>query len=149
MGNTPQSQTICCCLVAKLCPALCNPMDYSPPDSSVHGILQARILEWIAIPFSRGSSRPRDQNPVSPIAGRLFTICATREAPKYGLQNSQGTEPALEPETLFKCKTFFINILGSWHCFQSCIKLLCRSVLCLLLSWLAWVASGGIVRYLH
>ena len=42
-------------LVAKLYPTLCNPMDYSPPGSSVPGILQARILEWVAIPFSRGS----------------------------------------------------------------------------------------------
>ena len=48
-------------LVSQLYTTLCNPMDYSPPDSSVHGILQARILEWIAISFSRGSSRPRDQ----------------------------------------------------------------------------------------
>ena len=42
------------------CPALCDPMDHSPPDSSVHGILQARILKWIAVPFSRGSYQPRD-----------------------------------------------------------------------------------------
>ena len=47
--------------VTQLCPTLCNPMDGSPPGSSVHGILQARILEWVAIPFSRGSSQPRDQ----------------------------------------------------------------------------------------
>ena len=46
---------------AQPCSTLCNPMDFSPPGSSVHGILQARILEWIAIPFSRGSSRPRDR----------------------------------------------------------------------------------------
>ena len=55
-------------------------MDCSLPGSSVHGILQARILEWIAIPFSRGSSQPRDGTWVSHIAGRLFTIWATREA---------------------------------------------------------------------
>ena len=54
----------------------------SPLGSSVHGILQARILEWVAIPFSRGSSRPRDQTQVSRIAGGYFTICATREAPE-------------------------------------------------------------------
>ena len=54
-------------------------LDCSPPVSSVHGILQARILEWVAISFSRGSSRPRDQTPVSCIAGRFFTIWATRE----------------------------------------------------------------------
>ena len=50
----------CCCLVAQSCPTLCHPMDCSPPGFSVHGILQARILEWVAISFSRGSSRPRD-----------------------------------------------------------------------------------------
>ena len=44
----------------QLCPTLCNVMDYSPPGSSVHGILQATILEWVAVPSSRGSSRPRD-----------------------------------------------------------------------------------------
>ena len=49
-------------------------MDCSPPGSSGRGVLQARILEWIAIPFSRGSSRPRDQNRVSCIAGRFFTV---------------------------------------------------------------------------
>ena len=47
-------------LVAQSCLTLCDPMNYSPPGSSVHGILQARILEWVAIPFSRGSSQPRD-----------------------------------------------------------------------------------------
>ena len=47
---------------------------YSPPGSSVHGILQARILKWVAIPFSRGSSQPRDQTWVFRIAGRFFTI---------------------------------------------------------------------------
>ena len=52
-------------------------MDYSPPGSSAHGILQARILEWVAIPFSRGSPQPRDQAWVSCIAGRFFTIWAT------------------------------------------------------------------------
>ena len=46
--------------VAQLCPTLCDPVDYSLPGSSIHGILQARILEWVAISFSRGSSRPRD-----------------------------------------------------------------------------------------
>ena len=57
---------------------LCDPMDCSLPGSSVHGIFQARILEWVAISFSR-SSRPRDQTQVSHIAGRRFTVWATRE----------------------------------------------------------------------
>ena len=55
-------------------------MDCSPPGSSVHGILQARILEWVAIPFSRGISQPRDQIRVSRTAGRFFANRATREA---------------------------------------------------------------------
>ena len=60
-------------LVAQSCLTLCDPTDCSPPVSSVHGILQARTLEWITIPFSRGSSWPRDQTQVSCIAGKLFT----------------------------------------------------------------------------
>ena len=68
-------------LVTQSCPTLCHPMDCSPPVSFVHGILQARILEWVAIPFSRGSSWPKDRTQVSCIAGRFFTVWATREAP--------------------------------------------------------------------
>ena len=51
--------------VAQLCPTLCNPMDCSLPGSSVHGILQAKILEWVSVPFSKESSQPRDQTQVS------------------------------------------------------------------------------------
>ena len=61
-------------LVAQSYPALCDPMDCSLPGSSVHGILQARILEWVAIPFSKGSSLPRGRTCVSHIAGRFFTV---------------------------------------------------------------------------
>ena len=61
------------------CPTLYDPMDCSPPSSSVHGILQARILECVVIPFSRGSSWTRDWSQVSHIAGIFFTIWATRE----------------------------------------------------------------------
>ena len=66
-------------LVAQTWLTLHNPRDYSPPGSSVHGILQARILEWVAIPFSRGSSWPSDWTWVSCITGRFFAIWATRE----------------------------------------------------------------------
>ena len=59
--------------VIQSCPTLFDPMDCSLPGSSVHGIFQARVLEWVAI-FSRVSSRPRDQTWVSRIAGRLFTL---------------------------------------------------------------------------
>ena len=55
------------------CPILCDPMDYSPPGSPVHGILQARILEWVASPFSRGLSPPRYQTSISCTAGGFFT----------------------------------------------------------------------------
>ena len=61
--------------VAQSCLTLCNPMDYT-----VHAILQARILEWVAIPFSRGSSQPRDRTQVFHIAGGFFTSSATRES---------------------------------------------------------------------
>ena len=63
----------CCCLVAQSCLTLCDSMDCSPLGSSVHGILQIRILEWTVISFSRGSSPPRGQTHVSCIAGRFFT----------------------------------------------------------------------------
>ena len=64
------------CLVTQSCPTLSDPMDCSPARSSVHGILQARVLEWVAI-SSKGSSQPRDWTWVSSIAGRFFTFWAT------------------------------------------------------------------------
>ena len=75
------SMTICCCsLVTKSRPTLCNAMDCSPPGSSVHGILQARILEWIAISFSRGSSWPMEPTRVSCICRQILYLWATWEA---------------------------------------------------------------------
>ena len=67
-------------LIAQLCATFCATMDYSLPGSSIYGILQPRILECIAIPFSRGSFQPRDQIQFYCIAGRFFTFWATREA---------------------------------------------------------------------
>ena len=64
--------------VAQSCLTLCDPVDCSPPGSSIHEILQARILEWVAISFSRGSSQPRDRTQVFRIAGRRFNLWATR-----------------------------------------------------------------------
>ena len=66
--------------VAQSCLTLCDAMGYSPPGSSVYGILQARILEWVAISFFRGSFQPKDWTWVSCIAGSLFTIWATRKS---------------------------------------------------------------------
>ena len=74
---------VLCVSVIQSYPALCDPRDCSPPDSPVHRILQARILEWVAIPFSRGPSQPRDQTWVSCAAGIFSTIWVTREAPLY------------------------------------------------------------------
>ena len=60
--------------IAQSCPTLCDPMDCSLPGSSAHEILQARILEWIAVLFFKGSSRPRDRTQVSCIPGRRFNL---------------------------------------------------------------------------
>ena len=77
-GKTGWEPSCTCACVQSLqsCPTLCDPMDCSPSGSSVHGILQTRILEWVALPCSRGSSRPRDRTPVSCVsctAGIFFT----------------------------------------------------------------------------
>ena len=66
--------------VIQLCLTLFDPIDRSLPGSSIHGIFQARVLEWVAISFSREYSQPRDQTWVSCIVGRRFTVWATREA---------------------------------------------------------------------
>ena len=65
--------------VSQSCRALCDPMDCSLPGSSIRGIFQARVLEWVAVSFPRRSSQPRDWTQVSCMAGRRFTIWATRE----------------------------------------------------------------------
>ena len=77
------SQSGCCCSVTKCCLKLCNPMDCIPPGSSVQRISQARILEWVAISFSRRSSLPRDRTLI-PCFGRKILYCwVTREAPPF------------------------------------------------------------------
>ena len=86
------TQTQCMCKVKSEVAHSLRPVDCSPPSSSVHGILQGRILEWVAISFSRGSSRPRDRTQVSHIAGRCFNLCTTREA-----------KPPIETQN-FRCK---------------------------------------------
>ena len=83
---TQYSMCICSmCAFAHLlesCLTLCDPMDCSPPGSSVHGILQAGILQWVAMPSSRGSSHPRDRKYTSGIAGKFFTA-ETQGKPQY------------------------------------------------------------------
>ena len=81
LPGLPQKQTLLpevCVKVTQSCPTLCDPMDYT-----IHGILQARILEWVAFPFSRESSQPRDRTQVYRIIGRFFTSWATRKAQEY------------------------------------------------------------------
>ena len=74
------SRFLCSCLMTQSRPTLCSPMDYSLPGSSVHGILQARILEWVAISSSRGASR-LGMEPVSPVSPALASSFFTAEPP--------------------------------------------------------------------
>ena len=76
------TNTICCCLVAKSCLTFYDPMNYSPPGSSVHGSSQARKLERVAISFYRGSSQPRDWTTSPALAGGFFTTYPQRK-PMY------------------------------------------------------------------
>ena len=78
-------------LGAQSCQTLWDPMDCSPPGSSIHGILQARILEWVAIPFSRGSFCPRDQTCVSRIAGKFFFFKPSEPPGKPSILQSRGS----------------------------------------------------------
>ena len=80
LSNWIQLINSLCVLVPQLCLTLCRLMDCSPPGSSAHGVLQARILEWVTIPFSRGSSQPRDETRSPALAGRFF-IPEPPEAP--------------------------------------------------------------------
>ena len=96
--------------VAQLRPTLCDPMDYSLPGS-IHEIFQARILQWVAISFSRGSSQPRDRTRVSRIAGRRFTVWATREA----LLQTKRDKKKQQMELLPTFRTFPSCILSHWN----------------------------------
>ena len=79
-GTTGKEKTVKV-LVPQLCPTICDPMDCSPPGLFVQGILQARILEWFAIPYSRISSQSRDRTQVPCIAGGFCTTLAIKEVP--------------------------------------------------------------------
>ena len=98
--------------VAQSCLTLCNPMDYT-----VHEILRARILEWAAFSFSRGSSQPRDQTQVSRIAGRFFTSWATREALGHNYCSIIHAQPidiqCIGHLILLSCLRF--SLFSMWH----------------------------------
>ena len=83
-----QSGVCCAVLVTQLWPTLWDPVNCSPLGSSVHGLLQAGILEWVAMPSSRGSSQPRNHTRLSCIAGGFFTSWATQEAPCQVWENT-------------------------------------------------------------
>ena len=106
--------------VAQSCPTLCDPMNCSLPGSSVHGIFQTRVLEWVAISFSRRSSQPRDWTQISCIVGRCFTIWATREVWSWPIY--------LESKAIHSC-VFYSTSWGPWVCKhlkylsnQNCVK---------------------------
>ena len=95
--------TVLC--LTQSCPTLCDPVDCSPPGSSVHGILQARTLEWGAISFSRASSWSRDRTQVSRIAGGRFNLWATRACIILNLVFS-GYVPRSGPAELYGSSVF-------------------------------------------
>ena len=109
---------VCVCgLVAQSCPTLCDPLDCSLPGSSVHGILQARILEWVTISFSRASSLSRDQTWVFYMTGRFSTFWATREAltTEGSILNSAVICQYYLREDLYKGKKMFLKKhTGCW-----------------------------------
>ena len=92
----------CCCLVTQSCLTLCDPMDSSPPGSPICGVSQERILQWVAISFSRGSSRPRDQTHVSCIGRRVLYQWAAWEAPRRPTRRQLYPQPHHQ---LWKLKT--------------------------------------------
>ena len=107
-----------CCMRGKclhLCPTLCDPVDGSLPGSSVHRILQARILEWVAMPSSRGSSWPRDWTEVSYVfcIGGFFTTSATWESPsrlKLGIRAERGV-PCFLLDAVMRWISLFLSCM--------------------------------------
>ena len=99
-------------LVAQSCPALWDPMDYSLPGSSVHGILQARILKWVAIPFSKGSTWLGDLTWVSSIAGKFFTMWATILLLKMWYV---GWSESAFPESLLEMQIYSFSLQKCWN----------------------------------
>ena len=101
----------CCCLVAKLCWLFCDPMNCSLPDSSVHGISQARILAWVAISFSRGFSWTKDQTYVFCIGRQILYHWATKEA-HYGYYQVFTQKADHCPEVVLWVSLSFIKTRG-------------------------------------
>ena len=109
-------------LVTQSCLTLCDPMYYSLPGSSFHGIFLTRILEWVAIPFSRGSSWPRDRTWVSCTAGGFFTIWATREV-SWVVEQNKSRAWALAAECLGSSSSQITHSLCGWATFLTSLRL--------------------------
>ena len=103
--------------VSQLCLTLCNPMEHT-----VHGVLQARILEWVAVPFSSGSSQPRDGTQVFCIVGRFFTSWATREGPKK-LARKKNINQCVGPMRVIWRPYFIFILFFNWRilALQCCV----------------------------
>ena len=110
--------------VAQSCPTPSDPMDCSPPGSSVHGIFQARVLEWVAMPFCRASSPPRDQTSVSCIAGRFFTVLAIAAAAAVASVVSDSVRPHRQQPSRLPCPwdSPGKNTGGGCHFLLQCMK---------------------------
>ena len=107
--------------VTQSCPTLCDPMDCNLPGSSIHGIFQARVLEWAAISFSRGSSQPRDRTQVSYIADRHWIVWAIREAHYEGyVISSKGFLPTVVDIMVIWIQLPFWSILIHWFLKYQC-----------------------------
>ena len=117
-------------LVTQSCLTLRKPTDCSPPGSSVHSISQARVLEWVAITFSRGSSRPRDQTQVSRMAGKFFTVWAPRKS------SSEDHRSYYEHQLLSVFRATYI-LFGSFY------------VLALELTWISCWCSSWLFKQFH
>ena len=98
-------------LAGQSCLTLHNPSLYSPPGSSVHKILKTRILKWVVIPFSRRSSWPRNWTQISCIAGRFFTVWATREAHNWHSKCNWSS-------SFLKWASLIAQMVKNWHAIQ-------------------------------
>ena len=157
------NRNICCsCLVSKSCLPLYNPTAWGPPGSSVHEISQARMLEWVSLSFSRGSSWPKDWTRVSCTAGRFFTIRATAAAAK-SLQSCltlcdpiDGSPPGSPVPGILQARTLEwvseplgkpIFLDSTYKRYHMIIVFLCLTSLSMTISRSIHVAANGIILW--
>ena len=119
-----------------------DPMDCSLPVSSIHRIFQARVLEWVAISFSRGSSRSRDRTRVSLIAGRCFTFWATREGCGLLLQQPKGTKALPSLYSFEKGSVCVIcAVLYACAVYEFSVCVLCICCMCVVYVFCVWCCA--------